>query len=95
MNDEAALMQAVANQLVSMTVDGGDMTFQFYSGGVMTGSFGTDMDHEPLVMEWSMTTPSISSGTTWGENRFLRMDGEGHLRQEGNVWPCHAAILPD
>jgi len=42
-NDEAALMKAVANQPVSVVVDGGDMTFQFYSGGVMTGSCGTNL----------------------------------------------------
>ncbi|KAF8701390.1 hypothetical protein HU200_033623 [Digitaria exilis] len=41
-NNEAALMKAVANQPVSVAVDGGDMTFQFYSGGVMTGSSTTN-----------------------------------------------------
>uniref|UniRef100_A0A453AE93 Peptidase C1A papain C-terminal domain-containing protein n=1 Tax=Aegilops tauschii subsp. strangulata TaxID=200361 RepID=A0A453AE93_AEGTS len=35
-NNEGALMKAVANQPMSVAVDGGDMTFQFYSGGVMT-----------------------------------------------------------
>jgi len=40
-NDEAALMKAVASQPVSVAVDGSDMTFRFYSGGVMTGSCGT------------------------------------------------------
>ena len=35
-NEEAALMKTVANMPVSVAVDGGDMTFEFYSGGVMT-----------------------------------------------------------
>ena len=43
-NNEGALMKAVANQPVSVSVDGGDMTFQFYSGGIMSGSCGTDLD---------------------------------------------------
>ncbi|KAI5018337.1 hypothetical protein ZWY2020_043225 [Hordeum vulgare] len=44
-NNEGDLMKAVANQPVSVAVDGGDMTFQLYSGGILTGSCGTDMNH--------------------------------------------------
>ena len=55
-NDEAALMKAVANQPVSVAVDGGDMTFQFYSGGVMTGSCGTDLDHGIAAIGYGKTS---------------------------------------
>ncbi|KAF8654902.1 hypothetical protein HU200_061331 [Digitaria exilis] len=55
-NNEAALMKAVANQPVSVAVDGGDMTFQFYSGGVMTGSCGTDLDHGIAAIGYGTTS---------------------------------------
>jgi C1A family cysteine protease len=80
-NDEASLMKAVANQPVSVAVDGGDMTFQFYSGGVMTGSCGTDLDHGIAAIGYGTASDGTkywlmknSWGTTWGENGFLRME---------------------
>nr|KAJ0192797.1 hypothetical protein LSAT_V11C800445140 [Lactuca sativa] len=44
-NSESALLQAVANQPVSVAIDASGMGFQFYSGGVFTGDFGIDLDH--------------------------------------------------
>uniref|UniRef100_A0A452YWP2 Vignain n=1 Tax=Aegilops tauschii subsp. strangulata TaxID=200361 RepID=A0A452YWP2_AEGTS len=80
-NDEGALMKAVASQPVSVAVDGGDMTFQFYSGGVMTGSCGTDLDHGIAAIGYGATSDGTkywlmknSWGTTWGENGYLRME---------------------
>ncbi|CAL5033543.1 unnamed protein product [Urochloa decumbens] len=80
-NDEASLMKAVANQPVSVAVDGGDMTFQFYSGGVMTGSCGTDLDHGIAAIGYGKSSDGTkywlmknSWGATWGENGFLRME---------------------
>uniref|UniRef100_A0ACD5U3N3 Uncharacterized protein n=1 Tax=Avena sativa TaxID=4498 RepID=A0ACD5U3N3_AVESA len=80
-NDEGALMKAVASQPVSVAVDGGDMTFQFYSGGVMTGSCGTDLDHGIAAIGYGTTSDGTkywllknSWGTSWGENGFLRME---------------------
>ncbi|CAM0942899.1 unnamed protein product [Alopecurus aequalis] len=80
-NNEGALMAAVASQPVSVAVDGGDMTFQFYKGGVMTGSCGTDLDHGIAAIGYGVTSDATkywllknSWGTTWGENGFLRME---------------------
>ncbi|PNT78134.1 senescence-specific cysteine protease SAG39 [Brachypodium distachyon] len=79
-NDESALMKAVAHQPVSVVVDGGDMTFQLYAGGVMTGSCGVEMDHGIAAIGYGATSNGTkywlmknSWGTTWGEKGFLRM----------------------
>ncbi|KAF8674758.1 hypothetical protein HU200_048040 [Digitaria exilis] len=80
-NNEAALMKAVANQPVSVAVDAGDRTFQFYSGGVMTGSCGTELDHGIAAIGYGVENDGTkywilknSWGTTWGEKGFLRME---------------------
>uniref|UniRef100_A0ACD5Z074 Uncharacterized protein n=1 Tax=Avena sativa TaxID=4498 RepID=A0ACD5Z074_AVESA len=80
-NNEASLMKAVANQPVSVAVDGGDMTFQFYSGGVMTGSCDTNIDHGIAAIGYQKTNDGTSYclrknswGASWGENGYLRME---------------------
>ncbi|GMH05505.1 hypothetical protein Nepgr_007345 [Nepenthes gracilis] len=80
-NDEAALLKAVAYQPVSVAVDGGDYNFQFYSGGVMTGECGTDLDHAVLAIGYGTTSSGIkywlvknSWGTSWGENGYMRLE---------------------
>lgn len=81
-NNEAALMKVVANQPVSVVVDGGDYTFQFYSGGVMTGSScGTEQNHAITAVGYGTTSHGTkywlmknSWGTAWGEKGYIRME---------------------
>lgn len=48
--DEEALMEAVANQPVAVSVDASGANFQFYSSGVFTGQCGTTLDHGVTVV---------------------------------------------
>ncbi|MFS8015791.1 putative fruit bromelain [Helianthus anomalus] len=47
-NDESALLKAAVMQPVSVTVDASK--FQFYSGGVLNGTCGTELDHGVTVV---------------------------------------------
>jgi hypothetical protein len=49
-------MAALASQPVSVAVDGVDMTFQFYKGGVMTGTCDTNLDHGIAAIGYRATS---------------------------------------
>ncbi|KAL2477150.1 KDEL-tailed cysteine endopeptidase CEP2 [Forsythia ovata] len=44
-DSEFALLKAVANQPVYVTIDSSQSEFQFYKSGVFTGDCETDLDH--------------------------------------------------
>ncbi|XP_024972191.1 vignain-like [Cynara cardunculus var. scolymus] len=79
-NDEDALMKAVANQPVSVAIDAGGSDFQFYSQGVFTGKCGTQLNHGVAVVGYDMSDDGTkywivknSWGADWGENGYIRM----------------------
>jgi hypothetical protein len=49
-NSEAALLAAIAQQPVSVSLEADQSSFQFYSEGVMTGACGTNLDHGVLAV---------------------------------------------
>ena len=67
-------MKAVANQPVSVAVDGGDMTFEIYSVGVMTGSCGIGLDHGIAAIRYR----KASDGTKY----WPRFQIDGYSFQE-------------
>ncbi|KAF8020393.1 hypothetical protein BT93_G0947 [Corymbia citriodora subsp. variegata] len=82
-NNEKALLQAVANQPVSVAVEAGGFDFQFYSGGVFKGSCGTSVDHAVTVVGYGKTSGGTkywllknSWGTGWGESGYMRIQRE-------------------
>ncbi|WOL17928.1 hypothetical protein Cni_G26721 [Canna indica] len=79
-NDENALLQAVANQPVSVAIEAAGMAFQFYSEGVFTGACGTSLDHGVAIVGYGTTQNGIkywivknSWGSSWGEDGYIRM----------------------
>ncbi|CAL9185935.1 unnamed protein product [Musa hybrid cultivar] len=80
-NDEEALMKAVANQPVSVAVEASGPDFQFYSEGVFTGDCGTALDHGVAVVGYGTTHDGTtywivknSWGPEWGERGYIRME---------------------
>ncbi|GMN49077.1 hypothetical protein TIFTF001_018242 [Ficus carica] len=88
-NDENALMKAVANQPVSVSMDAGGKDFQFYSEGVYNGSCGTELNHGVAIVGYGKTQDGTkywlvknSWGTEWGEKGYLRIQ-RGVEAEEG------------
>ncbi|KAK5835097.1 hypothetical protein PVK06_010783 [Gossypium arboreum] len=73
-NSEDALQKSVANQPVSVAIDAGGFDFQFYSGGVFTGSCGTDLDHGVTAVEYGEDggTKYWLVKNSWGREMWMQ-----------------------
>jgi KDEL-tailed cysteine endopeptidase len=77
--NEKALLQAVANQPVSVGIAaGGD--FQFYSSGVFSGTCGTRLNHAVTAVGYGTASDGTNYwllknqwGSGWGENGYMKM----------------------
>lgn len=79
-NSEAALLLAVANQPVSVSIDASGSAFQFYSSGIFTGACGTGLDHGVTAVGYGTSSDGTkywlvknSWGTSWGEEGYIIM----------------------
>jgi C1A family cysteine protease len=79
-NNEAALMQALAKNPVSVAVEADTSVFQFYSSGVLDNKgCGTNLDHGITLTAWGTDAGKDywkvknSWGSSWGEKGYIRM----------------------
>merc|ERR1712083_64595 len=76
---EDDLESAVNQQPVSVAIEADQSSFQLYSGGVMTGNCGTQLDHGVLAVGYGTDGSNQywkvknSWGASWGENGYIRM----------------------
>ncbi|KAJ4717324.1 Cysteine proteinase [Melia azedarach] len=80
-NNERSLLQALANQPVTVAIDASGKDFQLYSGGVFSGYCGTDIDHGVTAVGYGTDKETgldyiivkNSWGANWGEGGYIRM----------------------
>ncbi|GKB46711.1 cysteine protease XCP2, partial [Tanacetum coccineum] len=78
-NSENSFLKALANQPISVAIDASGRDFQFHSGGVFDGHYGTDLDHGVAAVGYGTSkgvdyvTVRNSWGPKWGEKGYIRM----------------------
>jgi C1A family cysteine protease len=93
----AALKSAIATGPVSVAIEADQMSFQLYSGGILSnsgglfGSCGTNLDHGVTAVGYGSNYFLVKNswGTSWGESGYVQ------ISTDGNVCGIHSdAVYP-
>eukprot|EP00931_Biecheleriopsis_adriatica_P046247 TRINITY_DN2653_c0_g1_i5.p1 TRINITY_DN2653_c0_g1~~TRINITY_DN2653_c0_g1_i5.p1 ORF type:complete len:229 (-),score=63.87 TRINITY_DN2653_c0_g1_i5:373-1059(-) len=106
--DTNALMEAVAQQPVSVAIEADQMAFQMYHDGILKKECGAKLDHGVLIVGYG-TEDGVdywkvknSWGASWGENGYIRIqrglpeDGECGIKDQPS-YPVvkSASVVPE
>lgn len=99
-NSEVALETAIVQQPVSVAVEADQSVFQFYSGGVMDSTCGTQLDHGVLAVGYGTDTGKEyykvknSWGADWGEKGYIRLGRGAKFNPSGQCGIQMVASYP-
>ena len=97
---ETALLTAISQQPVSVAVEADQSVFQFYSGGVMDSTCGTQLDHGVLAVGYGTDggkdyyKVKNSWGADWGEKGYIRLGRGAKFNPNGQCGLQMAASYP-
>jgi len=97
-DDESALQSAVNSGCVSVAIQANQFAFQYYSGGVLEGGCGTQIDHAVLVTGYGTGSQGDywivknSWGTGWGEAGYVYICKD--CNQNGAEGECGIDMYP-
>jgi len=98
-DDEEALMEALAQQPVSVAIEADQMAFQLYAGGVMNSTCGTKLDHGVVAVGYGVQDGMKywlvrnSWGPSWGEGGYIKL-ARGIKAKEGECGIQMSASYP-
>lgn len=99
MNNETALLNAVSQQPVTVSIDVNGDDFRYYSSGVFTGNCGTNLTHDVTVVGYG-THDGVkywlaknSWGPDWGFNGYMLIQRDVK-RPEGQCGIAMQASFP-
>ena len=100
-DSDDAMMAALAQQPVSIAIEADQMSFQFYSGGVMTSSCGTQLDHGVLAVGYGSLNGQDyykvknSWGASWGMSGYILLGrGSSYNGGEGQCGMLQTPSYP-
>jgi C1A family cysteine protease len=100
-DDEKALMEAVAQQPVSVAIQADESVFQLYTGGVLTKKCGAKLDHAVLAVGYGSDGgvdywKVKNSWGNWGEDGYVRLQRgvKNHGECGINSQPVYPVVHP-
>jgi len=80
-NSASSLQSALNKQPVAIGIQADQSAFQFYSGGILTGTCGTQLDHSVLAVGYDTSSNywlvKNSWGASWGDNGYVKISMDG------------------
>merc|ERR1712075_33325 len=78
----AKLQSAIDQQPVSIAIEADQSSFQHYTGGVLSGACGTNLDHGVLAVGYNTGEGywlvKNSWGASWGDAGYIKLSQTGN-----------------
>merc|ERR1711988_505461 len=75
-----SLKSALQTGPVSVAIEADQMSFQMYSGGVLSSGCGTNLDHGVLAVGYDSNSFKVKNswGKSWGNNGYVQISQSGN-----------------